>query len=298
MGKHVQVDQLKTVNGQTIVGKGDIETSSVEVEVDNKTISFNSEGELQLGVKGKNDFEQIIYIDNTPFTLKKKERSNKMELSDLGVYIADGDHNLMFMRSGYISFANEEKSTHISPGYISLTSSDKGNFYAVGGEISISAPASHLGINPASTLLTANFIKVEDESKDVNHTFTFPSQAVNNNSTMVVSVNNQAADEKGNITLPATGGRDFEYEKFVRSFPPQRSVYKYDREKMGDTFGDLFLPIAKFIDYYLYDITVSFIDENGEVITTMNLPEGAEEKYASILPTEVDGKSFYIEFPS
>ncbi|WP_353102375.1 hypothetical protein [Myroides odoratus] len=50
MGKHVQVDQLKTVNGQTIVGKGNIAISSVGATADEYTISKTAGGSLKLGV--------------------------------------------------------------------------------------------------------------------------------------------------------------------------------------------------------------------------------------------------------
>ncbi|MGQ8869016.1 hypothetical protein [Myroides sp. TSA_177.3] len=295
MAKHIIEENIKTIGGKSIVGKGDIEISSAEVKVDNKTITLTENGELQLGKVGEGQMARVIDITDQELIFRDEFSKGQTSFSGSSIEINFEDGPYMHLSTALLQLFNETSTTGISPGFISLQGD--GNAVEFGnGEINLAK--SEEGITKGGITLSPLFLEIKNENGQVNHTFTFPTQAVNNSSTMVVSVNNQGADEKGNITLPATGGRDFEYEKFVRSFPPQRSVYKYDREKMGNTFGDLFLPIAKFIDYYLYDITVSLIDENGEVITTMNLPEGAEEKYASILPTEVDGKSFYIEFPS
>ncbi|WP_353102373.1 hypothetical protein [Myroides odoratus] len=49
MAKHIIEENIKTIGGQSIVGKGDIEISSGETKVDNKTITLTENGELQLG---------------------------------------------------------------------------------------------------------------------------------------------------------------------------------------------------------------------------------------------------------
>ncbi|WP_353102372.1 hypothetical protein [Myroides odoratus] len=293
MAKHIIEENIKTIGGQSIVGKGDIEISSGEVKVDNKTITLTENDELQVGKVVEGQMARVIDVTDQELILRDEFSKSQTSLRGPSIEINYDEGSYMHLSTALFQLNNEFSSSGIYPGFISIQGG--GNSVEFGeGEINLAKGEE--GITIGRIALSPLFLEIQNGQ--VNHTFTFPTQAVNNNSTMVVSVNNQVADEKGNITVPVTSKRDFEYEKFVRSFPPQRSVYKYDREKMGNTFGDLFLPIAKFIDYYLYDITVSLIDENGEVITTMNLPEGAEEKYASILPTEVDGKSFYIEFPS
>ena len=298
MAKHIIEENIKTIGGKSIIGEGDIEIVST-VKTDGKSISLDDEGALQLGVVEEDVWGRVIYIEDGPIFLKDRSLGSKIEFNNMGFSIESGnDDASCIVNYAYMTWQSEEGSISFSPGNISSSYGNTGSFDASGGKIRISSSNLLNGVPPAFTELTPYSLKTEDESKDVNHTFTFPVQAVNNNSTMVVSVNNQVADEKGNITLPTAGERDFEYEKFVRSFPSQGSVYKYDREKMGNTFGDLFLPISKLLDYYLSDIVVSFFDENGEVITTMELPASAEERYASILPTEVDGKSFYIVTPS
>ncbi len=90
------------------------------------------------------------------------------------------------------------KLSGISPGFISLQGD--GNSVELGnGEINLAK--SEEGITKGGITLSPLFLEIKNENGQVNHTFTFPTQAVNNSSTMVISVNNQVADEQGEIDL-------------------------------------------------------------------------------------------------
>ncbi|WP_353161720.1 hypothetical protein [Myroides odoratus] len=255
MAKHIIKENIKTIGGQSIVGKGDIEAVST-VQVDGTTIALNSKGEVQLGIGEKGQIERDY--------LKLKGES-------LTITNDEGGHTF---------FSSDSISIHSPEGRIDLT------------PVSIEFIQN---MESTSSYLAIGLDHISSSMEDGGAVLRFPRSEERIESTLVVSVNNMSADEKGNITLTS---RDTEFEKFLCSFPTQGSVYKYDREKMGNTFGDLFLPVANFFDYYPFEITIFFIDENGEQIAQMDLPESIEAKYSSILPPEVDGQSFYIVGPS
>jgi hypothetical protein len=297
MAKHIIEENIKTIGGKSIVGKGDIEIVST-VKTDGKSISLDEEGALQVGVVDEDELGRVIYIDDGPILFKDRSFGSKIEFNNVGFSIDSGSGSgpSMMVNYAYMMWGSEEGSAVISPGHFSTSSDNSGSFDAVGGKMIISSPFLTNGVPPASTELTPYSLKAEDESKDVNHTFTFPTQAVNNSSTMVVSVNNQVADEKGNITLPATGGRDFEYEKFVRSTSLSNAVYKYDREKMGSTIGELYWLSANV--YSFSDNIINFLDENRNYIADLLLPNSMELIAQTVLPAELDNKSFFIELPT
>ncbi|WP_353161717.1 hypothetical protein [Myroides odoratus] len=255
MAKHIIEENIKTIGGQSIVGEGNIEVTST-VQVDNKTITLNSKGEVQLGVGEEGQIERDhLIIKGEIFTITKEE-GREASLSSGFISLQNLDGRMDLVHSGIQLIQNFESGVNVLA----------------------------IGVNYISSV-------IEDSS-----TFLyFPKSEEGIDSTLVVSVNQVLADEKGNVTLPF---RDYEYEKFLRSFPIKGAVHKYDREKMGNTFRDLVLPVTNFFDYYFSEIIILFIDENGEQIADMLLPEGIEEKYSSILPPEVDGKSFYISIPN
>lgn len=92
---------MKTVNGQTIVGKGDIESSTGEVKVDNKTIFKNEDGELQLGVvnqKGDNNLTDVyIHVD---------ESRNEYNYTRIEPYSLEMSYNLFDPEFGEESLKN------------------------------------------------------------------------------------------------------------------------------------------------------------------------------------------------
>ncbi|MGQ8869017.1 hypothetical protein [Myroides sp. TSA_177.3] len=202
MAKHIIEENIKTIGGQSIVGKGDIEIVST-IKLDGKSISLDKEGALQVGVVDEDEWGRVIYIDDGPILFKARAAGSKIEFNDMGFSIDSGSGSgpSMMVNYAYMMWVSEEGGVSMSPGHISSSSNNSGSFDAVGGKILISSPYLESGVPPAFTELTPYSLKAEDESKDVNHTFTFPTQAVNNSSTMVVSVNNQVADEQGEIDL-------------------------------------------------------------------------------------------------
>lgn len=200
MAKHIIEENIKTIGGKSIVGKGDIEIVST-IKLDGKSISLDEEGALQVGVVDEDELGRVIYIDDGPILFKTSAAGSKTEFNDIGFSIHSGNGASMMVNYAYMMWESEEGSAVMAPGHISTSSNNSGSFDAVGGKILISSPYLEPGVPPAFTELTPYSLKAEDESKDVNHTFTFPTQAVNNSSTMVVSVNNQVADEQGEIDL-------------------------------------------------------------------------------------------------
>lgn len=200
MAKHIIEENIKTIGGQSIVGKGDIEIVST-VKTDGKSISLDEEGALQVGVVDEEEWGRCIYIDDGPLSFKNRMSGSKTEFNDIGFSIDSGSGESMMVNYVYMMWQGTEGSMSISPGHISSSFNTGGSFDVVGGKMILSDPYLVAGDVPASTELTPYYLKAEDRSKDVNHTFTFPVQAVKNNSTMVVSVNNQVANERGEIDL-------------------------------------------------------------------------------------------------
>lgn len=78
MGKHIQEANLKTIGGESLVGKSDLDV----VKVDGKTISKNDQGQLKLGnqkgeiitksliIKGESSTDPQMIIEPKPLTVK------------------------------------------------------------------------------------------------------------------------------------------------------------------------------------------------------------------------------------
>ncbi|WP_413512096.1 hypothetical protein [Myroides odoratus] len=287
MGKHIQIDQLKTVGGQSVVGEGNIEIGSV-VKTDNKTISLNKDGALQLGVLDNDNYQRVVSVEESFLVFKNESSESQTKFDGTNIYISNDRGDVMTLSLYQVLFSNAEGSSYVYPGLIFITSDI--------GKTEIHPDRMIISSDNKSVELSPSLLEIKNWTRDVKHTFTFPDSTVDRTTTMVTSVNGQEADEKGNITLPE---RDYEYEKFIRSVPYHRpAIYKYDKAKMGETFGELFSPMYALFDNFLGEMLIYFIDEYRNEITQMTLPENSDEKYLAVLPPEVEGKSFYIVFPS
>ena len=291
MAKHIIEENIKTIGGKSIVGKGDIEISSGEVKVDNKTITLTENDELQVGKVVEGQMARVIDVTDQELILRDEFSKSQTSLRGPSIEINYDEGSYVHLSNALFQLNNEFSSSGIYPGFISIQGG--GNSVEFGeGEINLAKGEE--GITIGRIALSPLFLEIQNGQ--VNHTFTFPTQAVNNNSTMVVSVNNQVADEKGNITVPVTGGRDFEYEKFVRSTSLSNAVYKYDREKMGSTIGELYWLSANV--YSFSDNIINFLDENRNYIADLLLPNSMELIAQTVLPAELDNRSFFIELPT
>lgn len=304
MGKHIQEDQLKTINGESLVGQGDL-TVAPKVEVDQTTISFNEEGKLQLGVLNERG-ETVVYIDwsvimklyeitmelendmvlrsdNQEITL---DPTYGIEIKTNSAYIDLNQHGLSYTQvEGSNSFQINESGLYCKNDFDDTRITiDKRGFKLKMDEI----PSLQHEIN-----LTPLGLYVYEIEEGIDIAINFPRETDRKNVYFPITVNNVAANRHGNIELSY---RDYEYEKFARSFPTSLSVYKYDREKMGHTFGDLFLPVSRIFD--LTGATIYFMDENRTSIGLLTLPETEALIMQTVLPSSLDNKSFYIEIPS
>lgn len=196
MAKHIIEENIKTIGGKSIVGKGDIEISSGEVKVDNKTITLTENGELQLGKVSENQMARRIDITDQELIFRDEFTKGQISFSGSSIEINFEDGPYMHLSTALLQLFNEASTSLILPGFISLQGD--GNAVEFGnGEINLAK--SEEGITKEWMKLSPLFLEIKNGQ--VSHTFIFPTQSVNNSSTMVVSVNNQVADEQGEIDL-------------------------------------------------------------------------------------------------
>ena len=174
MAKHIIEENIKTIGGQSIVGKGDIEISSGEVKVDNKTITKNKQGELQLGVLNE---ELATELDLEDYLLRMVYNGGETHTTfSQGAIVLMDNGSSLGITSGSLFIDDEYGGGRLQPNLVSLHNREGGvNF-------------------------TTDTIELFDGTS-----LKYPKKTGEN--TLVISVNDIQADENGNITLPSEEGK-------------------------------------------------------------------------------------------
>ena len=112
MAKHIIEENIKTIGGQSIVGKGNITIEGKEVKTDNKTISKNESGEIQLGAGDElaidreylhiktnmigieNQYGSMSYLTSSLLAINDVEEGTHFEIRPSNVSFYDVDRNV------------------------------------------------------------------------------------------------------------------------------------------------------------------------------------------------------------
>jgi len=112
MAKHIIEENIKTIGGQSIVGKGNITIEGKEVKTDNKTISLNENGEIQLGAGDElaidreylhiktnmigieDQYGSMSYLTNNLLSINDGETGSQVEIRPSIVSFYDEDRNV------------------------------------------------------------------------------------------------------------------------------------------------------------------------------------------------------------
>jgi hypothetical protein len=257
MAKHIIEENIKTIGGQSIVGKGDIEISSAEVKVDNKTISKNEDGELQWGISktiedvGEEIEVQVVDSSNVVFdkVVKTLDVDGFSQVSTEGVKIRNKNEYTGFKldlnKNGFNMFS-EFRDVSISENYVRTTVNnpdgmefvDISNLGISVGKVSFAEFGSTqtVYLTPHQLVYRSDYNNVDDNYRYL----TFPKFLVENDNArrvIPVKLDNFLADEYGNIITNYNGRLQELESKEVKVDEKTISVNNIGEIKLGDELG-------------------------------------------------------------
>ncbi|WP_353161723.1 hypothetical protein [Myroides odoratus] len=168
MAKHIIEENIKTIGGQSIIGKGDLSLTGIEVKVDDKTIAKNKQGELQLGVLNE---ELITELDLEDHPLRMVYNGGETHTTfSPGAIVLMDNGSALGITSSSLFMDDESGGGRLGPNLVSLNDGE--------GRVSF----------------TTDTIELSDGTS-----LKYPKKTGEN--TLVVSVNDIQADESGNIEI-------------------------------------------------------------------------------------------------